>query len=255
MYYARVIPCLLLRGNGLVKTRKFKDPVYIGDPVNAMRIFSEKEVDEIIVLDIEASKKGTEPNYDLIEEMAGEAFMPVAYGGGVRTLDQVRRLIRCGIEKVVVNTAAIESTRLLREVADVFGSQAIVGAVDVKKTLFGGYRVISRSATAESKIDLYQHIENMVQAGIGELFVNSVDRDGMMAGYDLELIRSVTSKVKVPVVACGGAGTVEHLSQAIHEGKASAVAAGSMFVFRGKHRAVLINYPRSTRLLFDGEKS
>lgn len=245
MYRARVIPCLLIRGNGLVKTRKFKEPVYVGDPINAMRIFSDKEVDEIVVLDIDASREGREPNYALIEEMAGEAFMPMAYGGGIRNLEQVRRLIRSGIEKVVINTAAIESTDVIREAADMFGSQAVVGAVDIKKTLFGGYRVVTKSATIDAKIGLDEHIQNLISAGVGEIFLNNVDRDGMMAGYDVQLIRSITQKVNVPVVVCGGAGTVEHLSQAVSEGGASAVAAGSMFVFHGKHRAVLINYPKN----------
>lgn len=248
MYRARVIPCLLIRGNGLVKTRKFKDPVYIGDPVNSMRIFSEKEVDEIVVLDIDASREGREPNYELIEEMAGEAFMPMAYGGGVRTLDQVRRLIRCGIEKVVINTAATESTDVLRAAAAEFGNQAVVGAVDVRKPLIGRYRVLSKSGTVETKLDLEAHIRNLVSSGAGEILLNSMDRDGMMTGYDIELIRTVTRMVNVPVVACGGAGTVEHLSQGIRDGGASAVAAGSMFVFHGKHRAVLINYPKNINL-------
>ncbi len=208
MFRARVIPCLLIRGNGLVKTRRFKDPVYVGDPVNAMRIFSEKEVDEIVVLDIDASREGREPNYELIAEMAGEAFMPVAYGGGIRTLDQVRRLIRSGIEKVVINTAATESTEIIRKVADVFGSQAVVGAVDVKKALFGGYRVVAKSATTEGRDNLDKHIQNLISAGVGEIFVNSVDRDGMMNGYDLVLVRDISQKVNVPVVVCGGAGTV-----------------------------------------------
>ena len=243
MHRARVIPCLLIRGNGLVKTRKFKDPVYVGDPVNAMRIFSEKEVDEIVLLDIDASREGREPNYELIAEMAGEAFMPAAYGGGIRNLDQVRRLIRAGIEKVVINTAATESTDVIRAAADVFGNQAVVGAVDVKRTILGGYRVVAKSATVEIKAGLEEHVQNLITAGVGEIFVNSVDRDGMMEGYDLQLIRSVTRIVNVPVIACGGAGTVDHLSQAVREGGASAVAAGSMFVFHGKRRAVLINYP------------
>ncbi|VXC26163.1 Putative imidazole glycerol phosphate synthase subunit hisF2 [Pseudomonas sp. 9AZ] len=245
MYRARIIPCLLVRGNGLVKTRKFKEAVYVGDPINAIRIFSDKEVDEIVVLDIDASREGREPNYGLIEEMAGEAFMPLAYGGGIRNLEQVRRLIRSGIEKVVINTVATESMGVIREAADMFGSQAVVGAVDVKKTLFGGYRVVTKSATVDAKIGLDEHIKQLVSAGIGEIFINNVDRDGMMTGYDLQLLRSITQTVNVPVVACGGAGTLEHLSQAVTEGGASAVAAGSMFVFHGKHRAVLINYPKN----------
>jgi cyclase len=242
------MPCLLLRGHGLVKTRKFKDPVYLGDPVNAVRIFSEKEVDELIVLDIDASKDGREPDYDFIAEIAGESFMPIAYGGGIRTVEQVRRLIRCGVEKVVINTASTLSYDLIRESAQVFGRQAVVGAIDVKKTLFGAYRVMVQSATVEAKVSLDEHVQNLVTAGVGEVFLNSVDRDGTMQGYDLSLIRRVAQQLRVPLVACGGAGTTEHLAAAVHEGGASAVAAGSMFVFHGRLRAVLLNYPQGLDL-------
>lgn len=243
MHRARVIPCLLVRGNGLVKTRKFKDPVYIGDPINAMRIFSEKEVDEIVVLDIDASREGREPNYELIAEMAGEAFMPMAYGGGITSLEQIRKLIRCGIEKVVINTAATVSSSIIRIASEEFGSQAIVAAIDVRKPIIGRYRVMSKSASMDTGLDLITHVKSLVAAGAGEIFLNSVDRDGIMGGYDLELLRSVTQVIDVPVMACGGAGKVDHLVDAIIDGGASAVAAGSMFVFHGKHRAVLINYP------------
>lgn len=248
MHRARVIPCLLIRGNGLVKTKKFKDAVYIGDPVNAVRIFSDKEADEIVVLDIDASKNGSDINYQLIEEMAGEAFMPMAYGGGIRTLAQIRQLIRLGIEKVVINTAAVESINVIREAADVFGSQAIVGAVDIKKNLFGGYKICVKSATIDVKRTLDDHVGDLVAAGVGEIFINNVDRDGTMIGYDLKPILGVTSKVNVPVVVCGGAGSMGDLAYAIREGNVSGVAAGSMFVFHGKHRAVLINYPTDIRL-------
>lgn len=247
MARVRIIPCLLLRSHGLVKTRKFKDPVYLGDPVNVVRIFNEKEVDELVLLDIDASKGGREPDYELIAEIAGECFMPIAYGGGVRTLDQARRLIRCGVEKVVVNTAATESYDLIREAAQVFGSQAVVGAVDVKRTLLGGYRVVAKSASVEVKLPLDEHIQALIAAGAGEIFLNSVDRDGTMEGYDLSLIRRVSQQISVPVIACGGAGTIEHLTAAVNEG-ASAVAAGSMFVFHGRLRAVLINYPQGLEL-------
>lgn len=248
MTLVRVIPCLLLRGHGLVKTRKFKDPVYLGDPVNAVRIFNEKEVDELVILDIDASREGREPDYEVIAEIAGECFMPVAYGGGVRTLEQARRLIRCGVEKVVVNTSATESYDVIHETAQVFGRQAVVGAIDVKKTLLGGYRVVAKSASVEARVPLDEHVQALVAAGAGEIFLNSVDRDGMMEGYDLPLIRRVAQQVNVPVMACGGAGTVEHLAAAVHEGGASAVAAGSMFVFHGRLRAVLINYPQGLDL-------
>jgi cyclase len=247
MIQARVIPCLLLRGNGLVKTKKFKDAVYIGDPVNAVRLFSDKEADEIVILDIDASREGREPNYELIAEMAGEAFMPVAYGGGVRNLEQIRRLIRSGVEKVVINSVATESTDTIRAAVEIFGSQAIVGAVDVRRKLFGGYAVVAKSATESTKLNLQEHIQNLVQAGVGELFISDVDRDGCMTGYDMALVRSV-AQAPVPVVVCGGAGTLEHLREAVLGGGASAVAAGSMFVFHGKHRAVLINYPKAAEL-------
>lgn len=248
MTRVRIIPCLLLSGYGLVKTRKFKDPVYLGDPVNVIRIFNEKEVDELVVLDIDASKEGREPDYELIAEIAGECFMPIAYGGGVRTLDQARRLIRCGVEKVVVNTAATECYDVVRDVAQVFGSQAVVGAIDVKKTMIGGYRVVAKSASVEVKMSLDDHVQALVAAGAGEIFLNSVDRDGGMGGYDLSLIRRVSQQTSLPVIACGGAGTIEHLAAAVHEGGASAVAAGSMFVFHGRLRAVLINYPQGFEL-------
>jgi cyclase len=247
MTQARVIPCLLIRGNGLVKTRKYKDPVYIGDPVNAVRIFSDKEADEIVILDIDASKNKLEPNYELITEMAGEAFMPLAYGGGVRNLEQIKRLIRAGVEKVVINTQATESMNTILEAVKIFGSQAIVGAVDVRKKIFGGYAVVSNSGTFETNLNLQQHLSNLVQAGVGELFINNIDRDGTMNGYDLTLVKAV-SKFSVPVVVCGGAGNIDHMMEAVFEGGASAVAAGSMFVFHGKHRAVLINYPKATDL-------
>jgi cyclase len=247
MQQARVIPCLLISGNGLVKTQKFKNPVYIGDPVNAVRIFSDKEADEIIILDIDASREGREPNYELIAEMAGEAFMPVAYGGGIRNVEQIRRLIRSGIEKVVVNTLATESTNIIRTAADIFGSQAVVGAIDVRRKLLGAYAVVSKGGTVEVQLNLQRHIQNLVQSGIGELFINDVDRDGTMSGYDMKLLKAVTQS-PVPVVVCGGAGSIEHLREAVHIGGASAVAAGSMFVFHGKHRAVLISYPKGSDL-------
>ena len=243
MILTRLIPFLLLRGNGLVKTKKFNDAVYVGDPVNAVRIFSEKEVDELVILDIDATREGREPNYELIAEIAGECFMPVAYGGGISTLSQARKLIRCGIEKVVINSASVDSTGFVREIADVFGSQAVVGSVDAKRTLFGGHRVFVNSGTIDTKLKPEEHAASLVKAGVGEIFLNSIDCDGQMQGYDIELIKKVSATVNVPVVACGGAGTLDHMRRAMSQGGASAVAAGSMFVFYGKHRAVLINYP------------
>ncbi|MHA6643013.1 AglZ/HisF2 family acetamidino modification protein [Mesorhizobium sp. A623] len=243
MYRPRVIPVLLLCGLGLVKTKKFKDPIYIGDPINVVRIFSEKEADEIIILDIEASKEGRGPNFELIAEIAGECLMPMAYGGGITSYEEVRKLIRSGVEKVVINSvAATLSTQVITEAAQAFGSQAVVGAIDIKKSLLKGYRVTAKSGTIETALQLEDHARALVAAGAGEILINNVDADGTMAGFDEKLIRRVADAVDVPVVACGGAGSIDHLVSAIHEGGASAVAAGSIFVFHGKHRAVLINY-------------
>lgn len=248
MHGARVIPCLLVRGNGLVKTRRFREPTYLGDPVNAVRIFSDKEADEVVVLDIDASPSSRDPNFRLIEEMAGEAFMPVGYGGGVRTLDHVRRLIRAGVEKVIINTASVEVPDVIRASVAEYGSQAIVGAIDVKRSMFGRYRAMIRSGSVDAKLAPIEQARRLVQLGVGELLVNNIDRDGTMEGFDVSLLRSIADEVSVPVVACGGAGTVDHLKQAIRDGGAAAVAAGSMFVFHGRHRAVLINYPTGLSL-------
>jgi cyclase len=233
---------LLLRGHGLVKTRCFKDPIYIGDPVNAVRIFSEKEADELIILDIDATREGREPNYELIAEIAGESFLPIAYGGGIKTLEQARILIRCGVEKVVINSSSLTSTNLIEEIVEIFGSQAVVGSIDAKKTFFGGHRVFGASGTFDTGFKPEDHAYALQNAGVGEIFLNSIDCDGQMLGFDLQLIQKVVSRVRIPVIACGGAGNVKHLHDAISCGGASAVAAGSLFVFYGKHKAVLINY-------------
>lgn len=243
MYRPRVIPVLLLHGQGLVKTRKFKDPVYVGDPVNAVRIFSEKEADELVLLDIDASREGRGPDFELIEEIAGECLMPIGYGGGISSYDQVRKLIRSGVEKVIINSvAATGSMQVITDTARAFGSQAVVGAVDVRQSLLKRYRVMAKSATVETSLKLEEYVQSLVAAGAGEILVNNIDADGTMEGFDLKLIRSVADAVNVPVIACGGAGNVDHLVSAIHGGGASAVAAGSIFVFHGRHRAVLINY-------------
>ena len=244
MYRNRVIPCLLIRGNGLVKTRKFKDAVYIGDPVNAARIFSEKEADEIVVLDIDASREGREPNYELVAEIAGECFMPMAYGGGVRSLEQVRKLIRSGVEKVVINSAAVDSVGIITEASDVFGSQAIVAAVDVKRTLLGGFRVLAKSASVETRLKLEVHVRQLVAAGAGEIFLNSIDRDGMMQGYDVDFAKSVRAAIDIPMTVLGGAGNLDHMRELTDALGTIGAAAGSMFVFKGPYRAVLISYDR-----------
>jgi imidazole glycerol-phosphate synthase subunit HisF len=243
MYRNRVIPCLLLQDRGLVKTVKFRDPSYIGDPVNAVKIFNQKEVDELVLFDICASRLNHEPDFELIAEISGECFMPLCYGGGIRSLEHARRLFTLGVEKVALNYGAIDNLSLITEIADVYGSQSVVGGIDCKKALFGGYNVVALSGTKELKSKPLDWAKKLQDAGAGEIFLNSVDRDGTMRGFDLALIEAVTSAVTIPVIACGGAGSLADLAEPIEKAGASAVSAGSLFVFHGRHRAVLINYP------------
>jgi cyclase len=243
MNKTRVIPVLLLRGQGLVKTIKFKEPKYIGDPINAVRIFNEKEVDELVFLDITATPEGRGPDFELLSDIASEAFMPMAYGGGVTTLVQARRIFELGFEKVILNSAAYKNLELISEAASIFGSQSIVGCIDVRKNLLGRYELCSASAKVKEKPNLFEHLALLTQSGVGEILVNAVDRDGTMGGYDLKLLREVSAAVTVPMIACGGAGSLDHLVEAVQDGHATAVAAGSLFVFMGPHRAVMINYP------------
>jgi imidazole glycerol-phosphate synthase subunit HisF len=248
MLKTRVIPCLLLRNKGLVKTVKFKDPKYVGDPFNAVKIFNDKEVDELIFLDITATTESRKPNFKLISEIASECFMPFGYGGGISTVEEVQELFNLGVEKVVINSKAAENPDFIESCAQLFGSQSIVVSIDVKKSFFGKYEVHTRSGTKNIGADPTFYARQMENAGAGEIFLNSMDRDGTMQGFDLALIRKVSESVRIPLVACGGAGTLEHLNQAISEGNASAVSAGSMFVFHGKHRAVLITYPSTEEI-------
>jgi cyclase len=239
----RVIPVLLLKGAGLVKTVRFRDPKYVGDPRNAVKIFNEKEVDELVVLDIEATNEGRGPRFELIREIVSEAFMPVAYGGGIRALEDARAILSLGVEKIVLNSYAVENPSFVREAKDVFGAQSVVVCLDVKKGFFGRYEIYSHGGSRGWKVDPVTFARNMEQMGAGELIVNSIDRDGTMTGYDLDLIKAVAGAVTVPVIACGGAESVEDFGRAVSQGGASAVAAGSIFVFHGRHQAVLISYP------------
>ncbi len=252
MLRSRVIPCLLLKNRGLVKTIKFKNPTYVGDPINAIRVFNEKEVDELIFLDIEASARNKKPGLDLIDDIASECFMPFCYGGGIDSIVDIRKIFGLGAEKVSINTTAINEPSFVREAADEFGSQSIVVAMDVKETFLKKRKVYVHATRKAIPKDPVEYAVEMQKMGAGELLVNSVDRDGTMRGYDIELLKRITSAVDIPVIACGGAGTIEHLVVAIREGGASAVAAGSMFVFYGKHRAVLINYPPYEKLIGAG---
>ena len=240
----RVIPCLLLSNGGLVKTRKFKSAVYIGDPVNAIRIFNEKEVDELVLLDIRASLDKRGPNFELLQEIASECFMPLAYGGGITTIEQIRSLLRLGIEKVIINTALNRDPRFIKEATAKFGSQAITASIDVRRRLFGSHEVITLAGTQATGQDPLQAALSAEELGVGEILLTSIDAEGSMDGYDVELIAKVSQSVSIPVIASGGAGKLEDFRFSIREGHASAVSAGSMFVFYGPHRAVLISYPK-----------
>lgn len=243
----RVIPALLLREGGLVKTQKFGKHKYIGDPINAIRIFNEKEVDELVLLDIDASRQRREPDYALIESVASECFMPLGYGGGISTVEQARQIFASGVEKVVLQTAALENPRLVGEIAQRFGSQSVVVSIDVKRDWLGRYRLWSSSSRSVRRQDWIQVMQAIVAAGAGEVLLNSVDRDGMQQGYDLRLIEAAAEAVDVPVIALGGAANLGDFVRAAEAG-ASAVAAGSLFVLQGPHRAVLISYPKYSEL-------
>jgi cyclase len=250
--FNRVIPCLLLSDGGLVKTTRFARPRYVGDPINAIRIFNEKSVDELVFLDIRASRTGAEPDYDLIQRIAGECFMPLCYGGGIRTLAQARRIVSAGVEKIAMNSSAIDTPALLSELAQEVGSSSVVAAIDVKRDWRGRERVYHPGRRRLTELDPVVHAQRAVAAGAGEVFLNSVDRDGCYSGFDHALISRVSRAVNVPVIACGGASSLDDMRAAVQAG-ASAAAAGSLFVFYGPHRAVLINYPdyASIRRLFD----
>jgi len=247
MLQTRAIPCLLLKGRGFVKTVQFKDPKYLGDPINIVRLFNDKEADELIVLDITATVERKPPQFDFLANLTSECFMPLCYGGGIRSLDDIRTLLSIGIEKVSINTAAVESPELISRAADAFGSQAIVASIDVKRSWLGASKVYTPSARRKTPLDPAALAKEMDRRGAGEILLTSVDRDGTMKGYDLDLIRTVTEGISVPVVVSGGAGSTKHFSEAIAAG-ASAVAAGSLFVYVGPHRAVLINYPTTSEL-------
>jgi len=245
----RIIPCLLLRNSGLVKTVKFKDPTYLGDPRNVVKIFNDKDADELVLLDITATPERRSPRFELIEEIASECFMPMGYGGGIRTADDVRRIIGIGIEKAILNTAVVDNPRLITESADLIGSQSVVVSIDVKKVgLFGRYEVFTQGGRRATKLNPVDWARQAQDAGAGEILLNSIDQDGTMKGYDLDLIKLVSDAVGIPVVACGGAGSVADLVAAVERGGASAASAGSLFVFQGRHRAVLISFPTGQEL-------
>lgn len=245
MLRARVIPCLLLKNESLVKTVKFKQYNYIGDPVNTVRIFNELEVDELMFLDIFASKENRDINFRMLKDIADECFMPLSYGGNIKTLDDAKKVFEIGFEKVVINSNAFGNLSLLEDIAGYFGSQSLVSAMDVKKTLFGGYKIYSHHGLRLQNIELSNWAKQLENAGAGELMVTSIDRDGSWAGYDIELIRKITDVVRIPVIANGGCGSVEDILDAVKNANASACGVGSMVVYQKKDMGVLINFPPS----------
>ena len=249
MRRVRVIPVLTLDNEKLVKTIKFKKPNYIGDPINAVKIFNEKEVDEIVILDITATKENREPNYTKIEEIASEAFMPFAYGGGITTLDQIERLFKLGIEKVVFNSSIENNFNLLTEASKIYGSQSIVASIDLKKNLFGKYQIMKNSGSKKVRDTIENYIKKIEDHGAGEIFVNSIDRDGTFDDYDYDIISLVSSLTNLPVVSCGGANSTSCFTKAIKSGS-SAVGAGSFFIYASSKKGILINYP-SQEVLHD----
>lgn len=243
----RIIPVLLIDDRDLIKTINFKKPTYLGDPVNALKIFNRKGIDEMAVLDISASKRGVEPDFELLTDMASEAFMPLSYGGGIKTLDQVRKLLAIGYEKVVLNTSLVEDEQLVKDAVALAGSQSVVASIDAK-LVKGQYKCVICDGTKVidmTPVELAKHAEEL---GVGEIFLNSIDRDGMMSGYDTKLINEVVEAVGIPVTACGGAGGISDLKDALQNGHAHAAAGGSMFVFYGRLKAVLITAPTEEEL-------
>lgn len=246
MLRARIIPCLLVHKKGLIKTVNFKDPKYVGDPINAVKIFNEKEVDELMVLDIDATVENRGPNFEMIKNLAQECRMPFCYGGGVTTVEQAKRIIELGAEKVALSSSAIKNPQLLREIGKAVGIQSVVVVLDVKKKGLlsgGGYDVYIKNGKEKAGIKLKEFIQQLNEIGVGELVINSIDKDGTMSGYDLSLISSVRDLTDFPMTVLGGAGSLEDVKSIISNYKIIGVAAGSLFVFKGKYRAVLINYP------------
>jgi imidazole glycerol-phosphate synthase subunit HisF len=248
MFLPRIIPVLLLKGKGLVKTVKFKEPKYIGDPINAVKIFNDLKADELVFLDITASKEDRTISVDLVKDIGDEAFMPFGVGGGINNIKQIELLLKAGAEKVIINSNAVIKPELIEEAAKIFGSQSIVVSLDAKKSLFGKYGCWIKDGSDNAKTDPLELAKKAQDLGAGELIINSIDLDGMMTGYDIALVKMIADSVSIPVVACGGAGNLEHFKKAYFEGNAHALAAGSMFVFHGPRRAVLINYPSKSEL-------
>lgn len=244
MLQNRVMPCLTIKDNKLVKTKRFKDPQYVGDPVNAIKIFNQKEVDELIVLDISENRKQRGPDLTLIGQLANECFMPVTYGGGISNISQIQQILKIGIEKVAINSVLKDDFTFISTAADHFGSQCVVAVMDIKKNWFGRYKLTFDSGGNISNANLAAFSKQLEEAGAGEILINNIDKEGTWEGFDLDLLKTISSNVSVPVIALGGAGNTNHIKDAISIGKASAVAVSSMAVFQSKGMGVLINFPK-----------
>jgi len=257
MFRPRVIPCLLLKDKGLVKTTQFQNPVYLGDPINTIRIFNEKGVDELIFLDIFATAEKLNPSLYTLERIATECFMPVCYGGGIKNMEIIRKILNIGIEKVSIGSFAVENPNFIKEASEEFGSQSIIVCIDVKKNFLNTHEVVTHNAKKKTGIDPSVFALKMQDLGAGEILINSVDREGTRMGYDIELIKKITQNLSIPVVACGGAGKLEDVRDVVVRGGASAAAVGSLFVLYGKYKAVLINYPEEEelQLLFNSKNA
>lgn len=248
MRRVRTIPVLTVDGNKLVKTVRFRKPNYIGDPINAVKIFNEKEIDELIVLDITATKNNAEPNYQLIKELAGECFMPLGYGGGISDFETAKKIFDLGVEKIILNTTIQTNSELIRQLVEHYGSQSIVGCIDVKKTFFGKQHVYFKSGEVRGKETPEGLSKRLEQIGIGEIIIHNIDREGTFKGIDIDLMRSVSCSVNIPVVACGGCQEINEFLDLIDAG-CSAIAASSMFVYKQKNfNSILINYPDQKEL-------
>jgi imidazole glycerol-phosphate synthase subunit HisF len=249
MLRKRIIPCLLLKGKGLVKTVNFKNPVYLGDPLNVINIFNQKMVDELMILDIMASAENSRPNFEFIQKLSSRSFSPITYGGGIKSLADAEQLFKIGVEKVCLNTAAFNNPALLVDMANNFGSQSVVVSINVSKNLFGKYRIVDNSAKKEIGNQSVQDTITWFQnQGAGEVLINDVSNDGVMKGYDIDMLRKVSSNVSIPVIACGGCGNLDHIKELLDIENIAAAAAGSFFVFNGRHKAVLITYPSRSEI-------
>ena len=248
MFRARVIPVLLLKNLGLVKSIKFKDYRYIGDPINAVKIFNDKKADELVFLDINASKENRLISLDFVHKVGDEANMPFAVGGGIKTIKDIRSILEHGAEKIIINTAAFENPEFIKEAVDAFGSSTIVVCLDVKRDYWGKYKLVYKQGSKKSKEDVITFAKKMEEYGAGEIVIQSVDRDGTYQGYDFDLVKSISESISMPIIALGGAKDLSDFSNAVNYSYASAVAAGSIFVYHGPRKAVLINYPSQEEL-------